>query len=107
MQPSVVPEGDPVGGGELDLLSVPSAPRDRLGEDADPNMSSTGTSTQKSTWPLRAVLEKYGGRRAMIGLRWLIMMQSFSTGLQRTALAHRRVTRLLRQTTRRRLRTYL
>jgi len=55
----------------------------------------------------RGVLEKYGGRRAMIRLRWLMMMQSFSTGLQQIALAHGRATRFVPQTIRRRLRRYL
>jgi hypothetical protein len=55
----------------------------------------------------RAVLKKYGGRRAMIRLRWLILAQSLLSGLQRTPLAHPRVTRLLPETFRRRLRTHL
>jgi hypothetical protein len=55
----------------------------------------------------RAVLKKYGGRRAMIRLRWLIIVRSLLSGLQRTPLAHPRVTRLLPKTIRRRLRAYL
>jgi glycosyltransferase involved in cell wall biosynthesis len=54
----------------------------------------------------RAVLKKYGGRRAMIRLRWLIVAQSLLSGLQRTPLGHGRVTRLLPETIRRRLRPY-
>ncbi len=56
--------------------------------------------------PTRAVLKKYGGRRAMIRVRWLIPVQSLLSGLQRTPLAHPRVTRLFPETIRRRLRTY-
>jgi hypothetical protein len=55
----------------------------------------------------RAVLKKYGGRRAMIRLRWLILAHSISPGLQRIPLAHPRVTRLLPVTFRRRLRRHL
>ena len=55
----------------------------------------------------RAVLKKYGGRRAMIRLRWLTMTQSLTAGLQRTSPASGRLTRLLPETIRRRLRTYL
>jgi glycosyltransferase involved in cell wall biosynthesis len=55
----------------------------------------------------RAILKKYGGRRAMIRLRWLILVQSLLSRLQRTPLAHPRVTRLLPETIRRRLRSYL
>jgi hypothetical protein len=55
----------------------------------------------------RAVLKKYGGRRAMIRLRWLILVQSLSSRLRRTPLAHSRVTRLLPEAIRRRLRPYL
>jgi glycosyltransferase involved in cell wall biosynthesis len=55
----------------------------------------------------RAVLKKYGGRRAMIRLRWLILVQSFLSGLRRSPLAHGRVTRLLPKTIRQRLRAYL
>ena len=54
----------------------------------------------------RAVLKKYGGLRAMIRLRWLIVAQSLLSGLQRTPLGHGRVTRLLPETIRRRLRPY-
>jgi glycosyltransferase involved in cell wall biosynthesis len=55
----------------------------------------------------RAVLKKYGGRRAMIRVRWLMLMQSVSSVLRRTSLAHPRMTGLLPETIRRRLRTYL
>ena len=55
----------------------------------------------------RAVLKQYGGRRAMIRLRWLILVQSLLSRLQRTPLAHQRVLRLLPRTIRRRLRSYL
>jgi len=55
----------------------------------------------------RAVLKKYGGRRAMIRLRWLILVRSLLSGLRRSPLAHGRVTRLLPETIRRRLRAYL
>ena len=55
----------------------------------------------------RAILKKYGGRRAMIRLRWLILVQSLLSRLQRTPLAHPRVRRLLPETIRRRLRRYL
>jgi hypothetical protein len=55
----------------------------------------------------RAVLEKYGGRRSMIRLRRLILARSLLSGLRRTPLAHPRVTRLLPEAIRRRLRTHL
>ena len=55
----------------------------------------------------RAVLKKYGGRRAMIRLRWLMLAQPLLAGLRRTPLAHGRVRRLLPETIRRRLRRYL
>jgi hypothetical protein len=55
----------------------------------------------------RATLKKYGGRRAMIKLRWLTVAQTLSSILQRTPLAHPRVRRLLPEAIRRRLRTYL
>jgi hypothetical protein len=55
----------------------------------------------------RAVLKKYGGRSAMIRLRWLILVQSLLSALRRTPLAHPLVTRLLPDAIRRRLRTYL
>ena len=55
----------------------------------------------------KAVLKKYGGRRAMIRLRWLTLAQSLSSGLRRTPLAHSRVTRLLPEAIRRRLRRYV
>jgi glycosyltransferase involved in cell wall biosynthesis len=55
----------------------------------------------------RAVLKKYGGRRAMIRLRWLTLARSLSSGLQRTPLARSRVRRLLPESIRRRFRTYL
>jgi glycosyltransferase involved in cell wall biosynthesis len=55
----------------------------------------------------RAVLRKYGGRRAMIRLHWLTLAQSVLSGLRRTPLARPRVTRLLPKTVRLRLRRYL
>jgi len=54
----------------------------------------------------RAVLKKYGGWRAMVRLRWLVLAPSILSGLRRTPLAHPRVTRLVPQTIRRRLRRY-
>jgi glycosyltransferase involved in cell wall biosynthesis len=55
----------------------------------------------------RAVLQRYGGRRGMIRLRWLMIAASLVRGLKRTPLAARRVTRLLPETLRRRLGKYL
>jgi len=55
----------------------------------------------------RVVLKKYGGRRAMIRVRWLILVQSLVSGLQRTPLAHPRLTRLVPEGIRRRLRAHL
>jgi glycosyltransferase involved in cell wall biosynthesis len=55
----------------------------------------------------RVVLKKYGGRRAMIRVRWLMLVQPLLSGMQRTLLAHPRVTRLFPETIRRRLRSYL
>jgi hypothetical protein len=55
----------------------------------------------------RVVLRKYGGRRAMVRLRWLILMQALLSGLRRTPLADSRVTRLLPERIRRRLRAHL
>jgi len=54
----------------------------------------------------RVVLKKYGGRRAMIRVRCLILVQPLLSGLQRTRLAHPRVMRLVPEKIRRRLRTY-
>jgi hypothetical protein len=55
----------------------------------------------------RAILKKYGGRKAMIRLRWLILVQALLSRLRRTPLAHPRVRRLLPKMIQRRLRAYL
>jgi hypothetical protein len=55
----------------------------------------------------RAVLQKFGGRRAMIRLRWLILAPSLMSGLSRTPLSNPRVMHLVPATIRRRFRSYL
>jgi len=55
----------------------------------------------------RVVLRKYGGRRAMVRVRWLMLVQFLLSGVQRTQLAHPRLTRLVPEAIRRRLRAHL
>lgn len=55
----------------------------------------------------RAVLRRYGGRRTMIRLAWLLLVQLLVLRLKRTPLGGERVTRLFPETFRWRLRKYL